>query len=82
MEDEVSYESQLCFLEHDLGIVIPAYGIIESRVPVFRTGSYELIHSCVGGVVFLYYQDSRYLMRLVEAVEEECPLGCGQMFQH
>ena len=51
-------------------------------MPIFRTGSYESIHPCVGGVVFLYYQDSRYLMRLVEAVKEECPLGRGQMFQH
>ena len=50
-------------------------------MPVFRTGSYELIYLFVG-VFFLYYQDSRYLMRLVEAVEEEHPLGRGQMFQH
>ena len=56
--------------------------MVESHVPVFRMGLYESIHSDVGGLVFLYYQEGRYLMRLVEAVEEERPLGRGQMFQH
>ena len=41
-----------------------------------------MLYSCVS-VLFLYYQDSRYLMRLVEAVKEEHPLlGHGYMFQH
>ena len=55
--------------------------VVESPIPVGRRGSYELVHFGVG-VVSLRYQDGRYLVQLVEAVEEERPLGRGQMFQH
>ena len=81
MENEVSYESQSCFLEHDLGVVIPVEPVVESPISVVRDGSYELVQSGVC-VVFLYYQDCRYLVWLSEAVEKAHPVGCSQMFQH
>ena len=78
MVNEVSYESQLEFLEHDFGIIIPVDRVVEGRIPVVWD---ELVQSCVC-VVFLYYQDCHYLVLLREAVEIAHPVGCSQMLQH
>ena len=81
MVNEVSYESQLEFLEHDFDVVIPVERVVESPILVVGDGSYELVQSGVC-VVSLCYQDCHYLVQLSEAVEKAHPVGCSQMFQH
>ena len=81
MVNEVSYESQLDFLEHDFGIVIPVERVVEGPIQVVWDSLYELVQLCVC-VVSLYYQDCRYLVLLGEAVEKTHPVGCSQMLQH
>ena len=80
--DEVGYDPQSLLLEKNFCIVILVLGLLEGCMPVGRRDSYEMLQLCVS-VLFLHYQDSRHLMCLVEAIEEEHSLlGRGYMFQH
>ena len=82
MVNEVSYVSQLDFLEYNFWVVIYVGRVIKGPMLFVWDSLYELFHSCMCVLVPLYYQDRCYLVLSGEAIEKAHPVGCSQMLQH